>query len=63
MDLETAFIFMMEDDTEDMLVFIMEQLTVKQGLKQFGTTGAAAIMTELEQLVYRKVWNGAILMI
>ena len=40
MDPETAFTFMMEDDTEDMLVFVIDQMMAKWGLKQFGTVGA-----------------------
>ena len=49
---------MMDNDATDMLTFITDQTTAKQGLKHFGSAGSEAIMNELEQLIYRKVMEG-----
>lgn len=40
------------------LVFVTEQMSAKKGLKVFGNAGAEAIMSELQQLLYRKVMVG-----
>ena len=47
-----------EGDSNQMFNFLMEQMPVKAGLKEFGEQGMASIMKELEQLVYQKVIVG-----
>ena len=58
MDPAAVFTFMMGNDATDMLTFITDHVTAKQGLKHFRSTGIEAIMKELEQLIYRKVMEG-----
>ena len=48
-------IFMMCHDATNMLTFITDQMTPKQGLKHFWSAGSEAIMKELEQLIFRMV--------
>ena len=55
---EAAFTLLMGDDSEQVFNFLMEQMSAKRGLQQFGEAGADAIKKELEQLVYRKVMQG-----
>ena len=57
-DPEAVFTFMMGDDADDVLCFLMEQMSAKHGLKLLGTAREDAIIKELEQLVYRKVMEG-----
>lgn len=58
MEPEEAFSLMVEDETRDMFALVTEQMSAKAGLKHFGDKGPAAIMKELEQLVYMKVMEG-----
>ena len=58
MDTELMFTLMSGDDVGDMLSFIMAQMSVKAGIKQFRKKGEEAIMLELEQLLYHKVMQG-----
>ena len=58
MEPEAAFALLMESDTEDMLSFLMAQMSAKAGLKHFGEAGAQAVMKEPEQLLCRKVMEG-----
>ena len=58
MEHQTVFTMLMENDSHDMLSFLTEQMSVKRGLKHFGTAGADAIMKELNQIVYWKVMEG-----
>ena len=44
--------------TDDALLFLMEQMSAKRGLKKFGQAGVDAIQKELEQLLYHKVMHG-----
>ena len=46
------------DHTNQVLNFLTDQMSAKAGLKEFGDKGAASIMQELEQLLYRKVIVG-----
>ena len=57
MEPQIVFTMLMEQDSTKMLSFITKQMSVKRGLKQFGTAGTD-IMKELRQLVYRKVVEG-----
>ena len=47
-----------EGHSNQMFNFLMEQMSAKAGLKEFGKQGVASIMKELEQLLYRKVIVG-----
>ena len=49
---------LMNGELEDFYCFLTEQMSAKAGLKCFGEGGAQAIMTEMEQLLYRKVIRG-----
>ena len=55
---EGVFTFMIEEDTPGMLTFLLEQMSTKRGIKQFGTAGKEAIMNELKQLIYCKMMEG-----
>ena len=57
-DPETVFTLLTGRELDHILSFLTEQMSVKRGLRQFGNAGAQAIMSELEQLVYRKVMEG-----
>ena len=57
-DLDMTLELMQPEDTEDMLSFIMAQMSAKAGIKKFGEEGKKAIMIELEQLLYHKVMEG-----
>ena len=58
MDPETVFTLLTGRELDHILSFLTEQMSAKRGLRQFGNAGAQAIMSELEQLVYRKVMEG-----
>ena len=58
MDPETVFTLLTRRESDHILSFLTEQMSAKKGLRQFGNAGAQAIMSELEQLVYRKVMDG-----
>ena len=58
MDPETVFTLLTGRESDHILSFLTEQMSAKKGLRQFGNAGARAIMSELEQLVYRKVMDG-----
>ena len=47
-----------EGHSNQMFNFLMEQMSAKAGLKEFGKQGTASIMKELEQLMYWKVMVG-----
>ena len=49
---------LMNGELEDFYCFLTEQMSTEAGLKCFREGGAQAIMTEMEQLVYRKVIHG-----
>ena len=55
---EVVFTFLSGKHSATMLTFLTAQMSVKQGLNQFGKTGAGTIMSELEQLIYHKVMEG-----
>ena len=57
-DPETVFTLLTGRESDHILSFLTEQMSAKRGLRQFGNAGAQAIMSELEQLVYRKVMEG-----
>ena len=57
-DFEHVFSSFDEGDSNDMFNFLTEQMSANAGLKEFGEQGAALIMKELEQLLYRKVIVG-----
>ena len=46
------------EHTNQVFNFLTDQMSAKAGLKEFGEKGAASIMQELEQLLYRKVITG-----
>ena len=58
--IDVGHVFLSYDDehTDQVFNFLMDQMSVKAGLKEFGDKGAASIMQELEQLLYRKVIVG-----
>ena len=58
MDPETVFTLLTGRESDHILSFLTEQMSVKRGLRQFRNAGAQAIMSKLEQLVYRKVMEG-----
>ena len=58
MDPETVFTLLTGCESDHILLFLTEQMSAKRGLRQFGNAGAQAIMSELEQLLYRKVMEG-----
>ena len=58
MDPETVFTLLTGRESDRILSFLTEQMSAKRGLRQFGNAGAQAIMSELEQLVYRMVMDG-----
>ena len=47
----------MMSQADELISFLTEQMTAKKGLKLFGVKGKKALMTELEQLLYRKVMH------
>ena len=49
---------LMNGELEDFYCLLTEQMSAKAGLKCFREGGAQAIMTEIEQLLYRKVIHG-----
>ena len=53
-----AFNYLMKCDHDESFCFLTEQMTAKKGLKRFKEAGAKAIMSELEQIVYRRVMKG-----
>ena len=57
-DIEHVFSTFDEGHSNDMFNFLTDQMSAKAGLKEFGEQGAASIMKELEQLLYRKVIVG-----
>ena len=57
-DPETVFTLLTGRKLDHILSFLTEQMSAKRGLRQFGNAGAQAIMSDLEQLVYRKVMEG-----
>ena len=58
-DVEHVFSSVAERHSNQIFNFLMEQMSVIAGLKEFGEEGAASIMNELEQLLYRKVMVGS----
>ena len=57
-DIEHVFSTFDDGHSNDMFNFLTEQMFLKAGLREFGEQGAASIMKELEQLLYRKVIMG-----
>ena len=57
-DIEHVFSTFDDGHSNDMFNFLTEQMSAKAGLREFGQQGAASIMKELEQLLYRKVITG-----
>ena len=55
MDAEVVFTFLTREDSVTTLTFLTAQMSVKQGIKQFGKSGADTVMSEQEQLIYCKV--------
>ena len=49
---------LMNGELEAFYCFLTKQMSAKAGLKCFGEGGAQVIMTEMEQLLYRKVIHG-----
>ena len=47
-----------DEQSKQVFNFLTDQMSAKAGLKEFGDKGAASIMQELEQLLYRKVIVG-----
>ena len=47
-----------DEHSKQVFNFLTDQMSAKAGLKEFGDKGAASIMQELEQLLYRKVIVG-----
>ena len=47
-----------DEHSNQVFNFLTDQMSAKAGLKEFGDQGAASIMQELEQLLYRKVIVG-----
>ena len=57
-DIEHVFSTFDDGNSNDMFNFLTKQMSASVGLKEFGEQGAALIMKELEQLLYRKVIIG-----
>ena len=57
-DVEQVFCSYDNDHTNQVFNFLTDQMSANAGLKEFGEKGAASIMQELEQLLYRKVIVG-----
>ena len=58
--IDIGHVFSSYDDehANQVFSFLTDQMSAKAGLKEFGEKGAASIMQELEQLLYRKVIVG-----
>ena len=58
--IDVGHVFLSYDDehTNQVFNFLTDQMSVKAGSEEFGDKGAASIMQELEQLLYRKVIVG-----
>ena len=57
-DVDQVFCSYDDDHTKQVFNFLTDQMSTKAGLKEFGEKGAALIMEELEQLLYRMVIVG-----
>ena len=57
-DVDHVFSSHGDEHSNQVFNFLTDQMSAKAGLKKFGDKGAALIMQELEQLLYRKVIVG-----
>ena len=57
-DVDRVFSSYDDEQSSQVFNFLTDQMSAKAGLKEFGDKGAASIMQELEQLLYRKVIIG-----
>ena len=57
-DVDHVFSFYDDEHSNQVFNFLTDQMSTTAGLKEFGDKGAASIMQELEQLLYRKVIVG-----
>ena len=57
-DVDHVFSSHGDEHSNQVFNFLTDQMSAKAGLKKFGDKGAASIMQELEQLLYRKVIVG-----
>ena len=57
-DVDQVFSSHGDEHSNQVFNFLTDQMSAKAGLKEFGDKGAALIMQELEQLLYRKVIVG-----
>ena len=57
-DVDQVFSSHDDEHSHQVFNFLTDQMSAKAGLKEFGDKGAASIMQELEQLLYRKVIVG-----
>ena len=57
-DVDQVFCSYDDDHSKQVFNFLTDQMSAKAGLKEFSEKGAASIMQELEQLLYRKVIVG-----